>query len=487
MRHFLLCLVALLLIISAGTAPSYCQPSSLYYLKSVPQTKDLNPARPGIDRGFYISMPLFSKLDLSANTNNWNYNDLIHKGSGAQSDSLVMDFKKYLSALDNNNFANEYAALTLIEFGWKKETDFFAFSWTERELSEVFFTKNLANLIYYGNAPYLGSTYRSGYFGGSGQHYREFAFTFARDMTKKLSVGITGKLLFGMSGIKTSGLNVVAGMPASGDQIDMGASGKVFISAPVDIQVTNNNGYNWYARSYYDRKTYLTNFGNPGMAVDIGFANKISRNFEFSMSLVDLGFIAWKKDISSFTESGQFLFRGINLNTPTATNKPPNVTDVSSLLLPLRDSLQVAFFPDQTNTNFTTLLPVKLYVAGEYKINDNYSLGGVARVRMFNNLLHTSFTASANAAFTRKFSMSASYSVMESTFDNLGVAAAYRFGAFQLYAATDNIMSMFYPSTASNMNLRVGINLIFQDEPKQRKGVYKRGSSKSERGCPVYN
>ena len=76
---------------------------------------------------------------------------------------------------------------------------------------------------------------------------------------------------------------------------------------------------------------------------------------------------------------------------------------------------------------------------------------------------------------------------MESTFDNLGVAAAYRFGIFQLYAATDNLKSMFYPSTASNMNLRIGINLIFQDEEKQRKGVYKKGAKRSDGSCPVYN
>lgn len=487
MRQTVLCLVVLWIIFVGGTVALYGQPNSLYYLKSVPQTKDLNPARPGIEKGFYISLPLFSKLDLSANANNWRYNDLIHKGTGLQSDSLVMDFNKFISSIGNNNFVFENAALTLIEFGWKRKTDFFAFSWTEKESAEVFFTKSLANVIYYGNAPYVGSTYHTGYFGGTGQHYREFAFTFSREMTKKISVGITGKLLFGMSGIKTSGLNAVAGMPANGDQIDLGASGKVFISAPVDLRVTNNNGYQGYANSYYNRTTYLTNFGNPGIAVDLGFASKVSKEFEFSMSLIDFGFISWNNNLSSFTENGQFLYRGINLNTPTATNNPPTVTSVASLLLPLRDSVRVAFLPDQTNSNFTTLLPVKLYVAGEYKISDLLTFGGVARIRMFNNMLHTSFTASANAAFTRKLSLSASYSVMESTFDNLGLAAAYRFRIFQLYAASDNVSSLFYPSMASNMNLRIGINLIFGDETKQRKGTYRRGSSRTDAGCPVYN
>jgi hypothetical protein len=80
--------------------------------------------------------------------------------------------------------------------------------------------------------------------------------------------------------------------------------------------------------------------------------------------------------------------------------------------------------------------------------------------------------------------MSVSYSIMESTFVNLGLAAAYRIGAVQLYAASDNVLSFIQPTTASNMNLRVGINLIFQDIAKQRKGVYHPKPARSAPGCP---
>lgn len=473
-------LILVLVFALSGFNSVMAQPSTLYFLKGVPQTKDLNPARPGIKKGFYISLPLFSKIDLSANTNNWSYNDLIHQGSGSQSDSLVWDFKKYLSALDKNNFLMESAAWTLVEFGWKKDRDFYSFSWSEREYSEPFFTKSLANLLYYGNAPYVGTTYHTGYFGIAAQHYREFTFNFARDLNKKMSFGIAGKLLFGMSAVKTSGLNVVGGMPESGDMIDLGATGKTFISGPVDIEIVNDN--NFYASSDFDTRNYLTNFGNPGFAVDLGFSNKISKQFELSMSLIDFGFIAWRKDVSSFSENGHFLYRGINLDDQR--NTPPTTNDVYGLLSSLSDSITSAFQPDSINTNFSTLLPAKIYIAGEYKINEAITLGGVARIRVFNNMIHTSFTASANAAISRRFSLSASYSLMESTMDNLGMAFAYRIGPVQLYAASDNMVSFFQPSSASNMNLRLGINLIFKDDIKQKKGANSRRPSKSNPGCP---
>ena len=135
--------------------------------------------------------------------------------------------------------------------------------------------------MYYGNAPYLGSTYHSGYFGVGAAHYREFSFTYAREFKKNISIGITGKLLFGMAGVKTSGLNFVGGMPISGNQIDMGATGKALISAPVDIQILNNaSGYQTITKDNFSYGSYFANFGNPGLAVDLGLTNKISEKME---------------------------------------------------------------------------------------------------------------------------------------------------------------------------------------------------------------
>ena len=486
MRQVKYLLIVVLVMLLNGISKVIAQPNTLYFLKGVPQTKDLNPARPGIEKGFYISMPLFSKIDISANTNNWSYNDLLHRGTGAMADSMVWDFKKYLGALGKNNFLMESAAWTLFEIGYKKEDNFYAFSWSERQYAELFFAKSLAELLYYGNEPYRGSTYQSGYFGIGATHYREFSFTYAKELKRNISIGITGKLLFGMAGVKTSGLNFIAGMPSNGNQIDIVATGKAQLSAPVDFQILNNpGGYQTIALDRFSVGSYFANFGNPGLALDLGFTNKVSRKLELSVSLIDLGFISWTKDVNAFTENGHFLVRGINLNTPTSTNNPPTTTDAPGLFLAFRDSLRNAFYPDKSTKSFSSLLPVKLYVAGEYKVSENVTLGGLARIRMFNNMVHTSFTASANARFSNKFSMSASYSLMESTTDNLGIAAAYRFGSVQIYTAADNVPSFFMPTTARNTNLRLGINLIFNDEVKSRKGVYNRRPKRAGPGCPL--
>jgi len=469
MRRIFL-IITLLSLLLTGIENCFAQPSTLYFLPGIPQTRELNPARPGAEKGTYFSMPFLSGVDFSFNTNNWSYNDLIHKGSGALADSLVWDYKNFLSSLGRNNFLNQSASVTILDFGWKRQADFVGFSWSEHEFVDIYFTKELANMLINGNQQYLGNTFRSGYLGGGAQHYRQFAITYARELPSGINVGLTGKLLFGLSAIKTSGLNAVAGMPASGDQIDLAAAGKAYISAPVDVQFINNDGYRVIGRNYFSLGNYLNNFGNPGFSLDFGVSGKVNKKLEVSASIIDLGFIYWHQDISTFTEEGHYLFRGIFLDAPS--NKPPTTNNLNAIYNSLRDSIRGAFTPAKGTTSFTSVLPVKIYLAGEYEVDQNIKLCGLARIRIFNNMVHTSLTASANAVLSEKLNVSASYSLMESTFDNLGLAATYRIGNVQLYTASDNVLSFYRPPGARNLNLRIGINFLFPDDPNFVRGMY---------------
>ena len=236
-KSIFLVLTAILVLDYSGTLKS--QPNTLYFMKGIPQTKDLNPARPGIESGFYVSMPLFSKLDLSANTNNWSYSDLIHWGTGNRADSLVLDMNHFISSIGKSNFIMESAALTLLEGGFKYGKNFFAVSLTEKEYTEFFFHKNLVRLINYGNYPYLGTSFNSGAFGIGAQHYREIAFNYSRDVSKKLTVGAAAKIIFGMGAIQTNGMTFTVASPPNGQYLNVIASGKANISAPIDFNYYN--------------------------------------------------------------------------------------------------------------------------------------------------------------------------------------------------------------------------------------------------------
>jgi hypothetical protein len=462
-------IILMLTVLMGGSYFVRAQPNTLYFMKGIPQSKDLNPARPGISGGYYFSMPLFSKLDLAANTNNWSYNDLIHQGTGEKSDSLILDFNNFRESLSNNNFVFESAALTVFEGGYKKGKNFYAISLTEREFAEVFFKKGLIDLISFGNSPYIGRTFFSGNFGISAQHYRELAFNYSHELNKKITVGTTAKILFGMSAIHTSGLNFRGFSPSNGDYLDISASGRVNISAPVDFTYNSNNYIqSSYSLPNFSAGDYLTNMKNRGIAVDLGFTYRLNKKTELSASIIDLGVIGWKTNVTRLTEHGFFPYHGVQLNDPI--NTPPVIDQFKPAIDSLNNAIAAAFRLDTTGVSFATLLPVKIYFGVDYKLNRTLNVSGLTRIRISNNQIHTSLTASANALLGDVFSLSASYSIMESTFDNLGLGIGIKAGAFQIYTAADNLFSPFYPSKARNMNLRIGINFVFNHSDTKSSG-----------------
>ena len=480
--------IFLLVFFLTGGNHLYAQPNTLYFMKGIPQTKDVNPARPGIAGGFYFSMPLLSKIDLSANTNNWSYNDLIHRGTYIglgntinntfqTSDSLVIDLDNFRESIDNKNFVFESAALTVLEGGYKKGVNFYSVSITEREFGELFFNKSLIDLIKLGNYHYVGQTFYSGNFGLNTQHYREFTFNYSRDVNKILTVGAAAKILFGMGAVHTNGMNFKIASPAIGDYLDVSVSGKVNISAPIDFNY-NSQGLISSVNSLpiYTTNDYLTNLKNPGIAFDFGMAYRISKKTELSASIIDLGVIGWKSNVTQLNENGNFLYKGINLNDP----QQPKPYQLSAIANELKDSIYNVFRPDTTGTSFATLLTTKVYFGIDHQINSIVSVSGLGRVRILNNRIHTSLTAAANVFLLEALSISASYSLMESTFDNVGLGIGFKIKAFQLYAASDNLFSPFHPAKARNMNLRFGINFIFGDGTDSKT----RGSLNPNCHCP---
>lgn len=437
------------------------QPNTFYFMKGLPQTKEMNPSRAGVKNGFYISMPLVSAIDISMNCNNWNFNDLIHKGTGLQKDSMVYDLPNLISKFGTSNFVFETTSWTLIDFGWKKKNKAWSFSLSEHLLVEPFLSKDFAELVYYGNEKFKGSVYNSGEFGLTAMHYRQFAFNFSKDLNSKFTLGGTGKILFGMAGVHTSGLNIATDIPSSGDKINLSAGGKLRMSAPIIITQNPDNDYNFDTQGDFSPLKYLLNFSNPGFALDLGVTARISKRLELSMSLIDIGLISWNDHVASFSGQGSFPYQGINLNDPS--QKPPTTKFITPLVHQLRDSIVKAFPLDLNTSKFYTLLPFKLYIGAEYRLSNKFTLGGLARIRMFNSMYHASGTASLNMTVRRNLSLTAAYSVFESTYSNLGAGILLRAGFFQIYGATDNLMAALYPLSAANINIRLGVNLMFEE------------------------
>jgi hypothetical protein len=261
-----------------------------------------------------------------------------------------------------------------------------------------------------------------------------------------------------MGAVRSKGINMASETLASGDKINLQTNGTLFLSAPIDFQQIGD-GYNFTTTNNYVGKKYLFQLGNPGLAIDLGFTSKISKKFELSLSMIDLGMILWRNDVSTFSGKGNYAYQGIDLNDPSLTGT--TTKELEPLVHTLRDEFIAAFPPNKKTENFFTALPVKLYAGGEYRLNKFFIVSGLARLRISNSLLHTSFTASVSTVLHKNLSLYTSYSMEESTWDNFGIGTAWKIGPFQFYAVTDNIFSPFHSESARNVNLSAGVNLVF--------------------------
>lgn len=451
--QFLLLLPILGMI--AGNA--HAQPNTMYFMKNVSQTWEMNPANTGIENGWHFSMPGFSSVDMTMNTNGWRYSDLIHMGTGQYADSLIVDLDKFYNKLDDSNFMYEKVNYSLFTIGFRTGKHVFNFGITEKEFANPFFGSNLVALVKNGNAPYLGTSFNTGAFGLNGIHYREFALGYAYDLNKKLTLGITGKVLFGLAAAQSKDINMSVQAPGDASYLSLEGSGQFNVSGPLTFY-TSPDGLVDSVETHFNG-SYMTNTGNMGFAVDLGAVLKPNDKVTLSASIIDLGSIAWKTDVTNLTLNGQFTYQGVNIDNSLNKNDP-NYKSPSDAFSDLRDSIKHAFSIDNTSNSFNTAIPVKIYVGGSYQVNPNIEVGGLARARIYNSQASLSFTASGNAYWGDFFNLSASYSIIEGSYANLGLGIGLRGGPVQFYMVTDNVLTAFDPANASSLNFRLGLNFL---------------------------
>lgn len=59
------------------------------------------------------------------------------------------------------------------------------------------------------------------------------------------------------------------------------------------------------------------------------------------------------------------------------------------------------------------------------------------------------------------FHATATYSMMNRSFMNVGFGFGLQLTAFQIYAFNDNIYGLFFPTSARNSNIHFGFNFLF--------------------------
>lgn len=433
---------------------SYSQQDlTIHLMPIIPQSNYTNPAFKPVPK-WYFGFPALSSFYIGVGHSGFVYKDLIHRRSD---DSLEITMDKVLDKLGKTNYLSVNLMEELLSFGFKVKKNYFSFSATEKISFRFSYPRDLISLAWKGNGneQFLGKTTDFTGIGINATHYREYAIGCARDISDKIVIGGRLKYLQGLMNVYTKRNMPIITINEEDFEHTAQTDFLINVSLPEEAyeksdSLNNNDGF--------DVGKYLMNSQNKGYGIDLGVSYKLNNKFSFGASVLDFGYIQWNSGLKNYTSSVEsFTFDGIDIKQFFKKND----SVISDKFNDILDSLADIFKVKETENSYWSPLTTKLYLTGIYSLTPHDKVGLLVRSEFFNKGIHPALTVSYNKWFSNMLSATASYSIMNRSYMNIGFGLALNSENWQTYVTTDNLYCLFDPEGTRNVNVHFGFNYIF--------------------------
>lgn len=462
-------LTGILILLLSVSVSAQKMNNTLYLMQNVPQSNQLNPAiQP--ECKVFVGFPALSSIYLNYSNSSFGYNDIITDGTGIRKDSLVVDINSFHDALQTTNFISQQFELTLFALGIRAKDYFFTLDVIEKQDSRFSFDQEMVTFLKDGNYPYRGRTANWGGLGMDASYYHEVALGVSKKINDKWTVGIKGKMLFGIANMHMEDSDISVFTSASGNEIILNSEHRLRVSMPINQVGLDSDGFVDdidLDGDDYDAD-FFANTDNKGFAVDLGMTYQMDEKTRLYASILDIGSINWKTNGYEFSQKGSFTWTGADWSQSGNSNDP-NYREIEDVFDDLTDSIVDEFRVNDKVGSYSVGLPTKIYLGGTHDLNKKVNVGALSRTEIFNGKIQSSLTFSANARFFRNLSTTLSYSVVNNSYNNIGFGLATKLGPTQFYVVSDNVMAAIKPNTAHLANIRFGINFLFGCKDKTKK------------------
>ncbi|MEL6655374.1 MAG: DUF5723 family protein [Bacteroidota bacterium] len=407
------------------------------------QNMNANPAlQPS---GFTINLPgIYNNLWVT----NITFNDLLVEEGGRQ----VLDVSNAISQMEAQNILREDLDIETIGIGFQFGALGLNIGHRLRFNALIDYPKTLAQLIWEGNAQFIGQTVE---FGPAFDvtAYHEFALGASYKIGDNIKVGGRVKLLSGGANLNTGNSELQLTTDDDIYQLRMDADYVVNSAGTLNYDGLRDVNVNFDFGNFSTDELFG---GNSGMAFDLGIAVKLNR-LQIAVSAVDLGGeISWEENVNNYTLEGAYEFEGLDV----AQDLLDNEESFGSII----DSLYDTYEPIETSQSYTTTIGAKYYFSGQYEIDEQISVGLIGFTNDYRDINTTGLAVTGSINFSPLLRLGAFYGLRNERFDNLGVNATVSIGPARIILATDNIISAFRPKDANLANFRLGANLQFGQE-----------------------
>ena len=207
---------------------------------------------------------------------------------------------------------------------------------------------------------------------------------------------------------------------------------------------------------------------NSGFGLDLGAFYKLNEKWDISASVIDLGFIKWSTERVDYVSNGEFEFEGIDADL--SNDKPVEDGAFDAVLDSIGEALE--FEEVEGGPSYTKALPSRIFLGANYKLNEKHAFGGVYHMKLWNGKAYHDFSVNYQSRLSRGFQYTVSYSVINGTYNNVGLGMQFKAGPMQLYLISDNVLDIIWYENLQSSNMRAGLNItLFDKKDKRHKKV----------------
>jgi len=418
---------------------------TLYNMKSVPQRMAINPALTPNCK-WYFGTPALSSIDFTFNSKVLGFGEIsdVIVPNGA---NYTFDATKLSSVFSNGLSFNTGLNQEWLNIGFRIRKSMFTLSVNEKVKTRFLMHQDYFKLFLEGNGgPNIGHEFDLA-FGLDILHTREFALGFSRSfLSDKLRLGVRGKYVLGLNAIQTAQNDLTFTTSEKAFTFNVASDIKINSSF---IEIDTNNLVS---------SILFSNRNNSGFGLDLGAEYKLNKKISLSASILDLGVVKWETNAQSSSSKNPgavFEYSGVDVQNFFADS-----TGKTTGFEALKDTLEEVLGLNTKDEQFTTGLLGEFYVGGNFHLTDNHNIGALMYGSFYQKKFYPALTLSWNSQFGKILGLSASYTVFNGSFVNLGLGAAMKLGPEQFYIATDNALGSVTDNTR-NLGVHFGWNHTF--------------------------
>ena len=444
-------------IISFITLTGYGQQDlSMVFLREVGQHSFANPAfQP--EYQVNVGLPVISSTYVGLSNTGFSYNDVFSKENG----SLYLNLDNLVGTLDQENYFDADASIDLIHLSFRT-TDrlYLSFNFSARTYKSVMYPGDLVDFIVAGNEPFIGEQLNVSPAVESFS-FTELGFGASYQLTDRLTIGGRLKLLGGIENATTNHAELQLQTEADTYHLTAVANASLLTS---NIQRIDQDGFDFGDFNVMN---------NLGFAVDLGATFQATDRLQLGVSVLDLGSIKWKENLYEYyldPDQANYTFEGSPINDLFKNGEAP----YNAIMDTIQDNFE---FQERVTGSYSTSLPVKSYLTGNYQISNSLSTGAAFYMQHYDDRWKTGLGLNLTKQFSNILTTSFTYSMREGTYDNFGGGFSLNLKPVQIYLVSDNLLNALYHgvtdgklngyiNNSKSMNFRFGINFIFG--PRER-------------------